>query len=166
MALPARIEIGGHGYNHTRKITLGKSTLTDVSAGIAQQDSYAAVGARRFAYAETHYFGNPGGYRTWAVGVSDSGRHAARSAPAGLNDAEGNSDPERLAAYRASAAINSVLVIGMSGIDIASFLPYAIGLGHDKVRLLDERMTRARGRLARIRDWKMERTAHRHHIHM
>ncbi|MFF3265291.1 ETEC_3214 domain-containing protein [Streptomyces sp. NPDC002932] len=118
-----------------RRITLGRTPL----AALPDPDPegfgpWHGLGARRFSYAEHHYFGNPGGYRDWVVGVSDSGSPAL--APVGCDQAEWGH--EKLADYRRRARINSVLVAG-SPFDIASIAPYGIAPDHDRVRLLELR---------------------------
>ncbi|MFD9224923.1 ETEC_3214 domain-containing protein [Streptomyces sp. NPDC060064] len=115
------------------RITLGRSRLADLPA-TAPEDfgPWPAVGARRFSYAEQHYFGNPGGYLHWVVGVSDVGSPA--SPPVGCNEWK----QPQLADYREHARINSVLIVG-STIDLDSVLPYGIAPDHDRVRLLELR---------------------------
>uniref|UniRef100_A0AAU1ICH3 Uncharacterized protein n=1 Tax=Streptomyces sp. NBC_00180 TaxID=2903632 RepID=A0AAU1ICH3_9ACTN len=115
------------------RITLGRTRLTALPA-TAPEDfgPWPAVGARRFSYAEQHYFGNPGGYLHWVVGVSDVGSPAA--APVGCDEWE---EPQ-LTEYRAQARINSVLIVGAT-IDLDSVLPYGIAPDHDRVRLLELR---------------------------
>jgi hypothetical protein len=122
------------GPDHT--ITLGKSHLADLPAQPAPTGNrYAAVGARRTAYAEEHYFGNGGQYQTWFVGVCDAGYPV--QAPIGVKDDDGAWDEEQMAQYRAGAVINSVLVCGMGALWVPEVLPYGIGPDLDAVRLMD-----------------------------
>lgn len=59
------------------KVRLGRTRLSALPAPSADDNGpWPTLGARRFCYAEQHFFGNPGGYRTWVLGVSDSGRPA------------------------------------------------------------------------------------------
>ncbi|MFJ1804487.1 ETEC_3214 domain-containing protein [Streptomyces sp. NPDC088180] len=117
------------------RIMLGKTPL----AALPDQDPEGSgpwheLGARRFSYAEQHYFGNPGGYLQWAVGMSDAGSPLAP--PIGC---EGNTwAAAEVAAYRRAARINSVLVVGPA-IDLDSVLPRGIAPDLDTVRLLDLR---------------------------
>lgn len=63
-----RVSIGPH------RITLGKTPLAALpSPNVENSGPWFELGARRFSYAEEHYFGNPGGYLRWAVGMSDAG---------------------------------------------------------------------------------------------
>ncbi|MGW6898842.1 ETEC_3214 domain-containing protein [Streptomyces sp. NPDC054919] len=124
-----RVAVGPH------RITLGRTPVASLPATSPDDiGPWIELGARRFSYAEQHYFGNPGGYLQWAVGISDAGSPAHPSI--GYNgDGWG---PGELADYRREARINSVLVIG-STIDIASVLPRGIAPDYDRVRLLELR---------------------------
>lgn len=55
-----------------RKLKLGKFTFSEIPewspSGITGH-----VGARRYSYAETYYFGNPGHYQTYVLGFTDAG---------------------------------------------------------------------------------------------
>ncbi|AXG82237.1 ETEC_3214 domain-containing protein [Streptomyces paludis] len=124
-----RISVGPY------RITLGRTPLSSLPApGQDDAGPWHGLGARRFSYAEQHYFGNPGGYLHWAVGVSDAGSPA--HPPIGCT--EDTWGPTELAGYRRQARINSVLIIG-STIDLESVLPYGIAPDHDRVRLLELR---------------------------
>ncbi|MEV2261732.1 hypothetical protein OG473_38070 [Streptomyces anulatus] len=117
------------------RITLGKTPL----AALPDPDPEGSgpwheLGARRFSYAEQHYFGNPGGYLQRAVGMSDAGSPLAP--PIGC---KGNTwATAEVAAYRRAARINSVLIVGPA-IDLDSVLPRGIAPDLDTVRLLDLR---------------------------
>lgn len=64
------VRIGG------TRIRLGKTSF----AGLADTAEHRArLGNRRFGYMECHYFGNPGGYRSWYLGVNDIGYNAVPS---------------------------------------------------------------------------------------
>jgi hypothetical protein len=127
--LRPRMDIGRDGRH---RVTLGKTRLAALPDPGQQ---FPAVGARRYAYAETHYFGNRGGYQHWAVGVCDAA--GSGHAPVGLDNGDEGWDAERMAAYRSSAVINSVLVSAMSNIPISRILPYGVGPDLDRVRLMD-----------------------------
>ena len=115
------------------RITLGRTRLAALpTAAPGDFGPWPAVGARRFSYAEQYYFGNPGGYLHWVVGVSDVGSPA--TPPVGCAEWE----QPQLAEYRKRARINSVLIVG-STIDLDSVLPYGIAPDHDRVRLLELR---------------------------
>ncbi|MER7750168.1 ETEC_3214 domain-containing protein [Streptomyces bacillaris] len=124
-----RVSIGPY------RVVLGRTPLASLP-GPSREDTgpWHELGARRFSYAEQHYFGNPGGYLHWAVGVSDAGSPLAP--PIGC---EGNTWGEaEVAEYRRAARINSVLVVG-STIDLDSVLPRGIAPDLDTVRLLELR---------------------------
>ncbi|MFJ3519879.1 ETEC_3214 domain-containing protein [Streptomyces sp. NPDC090131] len=124
-----RVAVGPH------RITLGRTPLASLPAPRPDAAGpWPALGARRFSYAEQHYFGSSDGYLDRVVGVSDAGSPAAP--PIG-SDGEGW-DSDELAAYRRQARINSTLVVG-STIDLASVLPYGIAPDYDRVRLLELR---------------------------
>lgn len=53
---------------------LGKFSFNEVSSsGTAPQGISGWLGARRFGYVEAFYFGNPGNYLTYLLGVNDAG---------------------------------------------------------------------------------------------
>ncbi|MGW7008737.1 ETEC_3214 domain-containing protein [Streptomyces sp. NPDC054933] len=131
------------GPDHS--IKLGKSRLTELPAPPTGPTGgrYAAVGARRFGYAEVHFFGNPGGYRTWIVGVSDAADNALP--PLDLQDMNtGAWDEDRWTRYRTEASINSVLICGMGTLRVrdSALLPYGVGPDLDTVRLMDANTSR------------------------
>jgi hypothetical protein len=116
------------------KVRLGRTRLSALPAPSADDvGPWPTLGARRFCYAEQHYFGSPGGYRTWVLGVSDTGSPALPPI-----DCTAWEEAE-LGAYRAQAVINSVLITGSTPIDLNSILPYGVAPDHDRVRLLDLR---------------------------
>ncbi|MFD9857421.1 ETEC_3214 domain-containing protein [[Kitasatospora] papulosa] len=117
------------------RVTLGRTPLAALSdPDLDASGPWHELGARRFSYAEQHYFGNPGGYLYWAVGVSDAGTPSAP--PIGC---EGDTwSVAEVAEYRRVARINSVLVIG-STIELESVLPRGIAPDYDTVRLLELR---------------------------
>ncbi|MGW4027831.1 ETEC_3214 domain-containing protein [Streptomyces sp. NPDC004838] len=116
------------------KVRLGRTRLSALPAPSADGDGpWPALGARRFCYAEQHFFGNPGGYQTWVLGVSDTGSPAL---PPIDCTAWGEAE---LGAYRAQAVINSVLISGSTPIALDTILPYGVAPDHDRVRLLDFR---------------------------
>ncbi|MER7203860.1 hypothetical protein CG723_30970 [Streptomyces sp. CB01635] len=118
-------------------VRLGKSRLSALPYPDVIEDPIQwRIGSRRFSYAETHYFGNPGAYHTWAMGVSDSGHPAAPPVELGSSPEYCN-DPVEIPRYRARARINSVLVAGGSAIRLNSLLPDGVGPDHDRVRLAD-----------------------------
>jgi hypothetical protein len=118
-------------------IKLGKSRVAELDH--APLRHWARLGARRYAYAEQHYFGNPGHYLHWFVGVLDIGHRS--TAPRGAG-ASGVLEPDQLAHYRAGAIINSVLIAGGKGFYLKDHLPYGIGPDGDTVRMLRPSPTR------------------------
>ncbi|KOV57566.1 ETEC_3214 domain-containing protein [Streptomyces sp. MMG1121] len=143
------------------QIRLGKTVfavLNDTS------EHRAWLGNRRFGYLESHYFGNPGGYRWWYVGVNDMGYNAV---PLSLDWFDDKDDsrirllPDRRDAYRASAPINTVVVSSTAlyeELQDGSFFGISLGVDQDLVRLadpefhvLDSRISRAQ---RRIREWR------------
>ncbi|MFI9780545.1 ETEC_3214 domain-containing protein [Streptomyces sp. NPDC051956] len=118
-------------------VRLGKSRLSALPyPNVIEDPVQWTIGSWRFSYAEIHYFGNPGAYRTWAMGVSDSGHPAAPPVELGSSPEYCN-DPVEIPRYRARARINSVLVAGGSAIRLGSLLPDGVGPDHDRVRLAD-----------------------------
>ncbi|MEU7068149.1 ETEC_3214 domain-containing protein [Streptomyces sp. NPDC046161] len=96
------------------RIRLGKSLLSELGSPGEHQ---VWNGARRFGYLEKQFIGNPGGYRTWYVGVNDCGYQAVsptRDWESGEAEAAWMPDDKR-DAYRASAPINTVVVCGRTG---------------------------------------------------
>ncbi|MGW1942377.1 ETEC_3214 domain-containing protein [Streptomyces goshikiensis] len=148
-----RVAIGPH------RVTLGRTRLASLPAPHPDAEGpWAALGARRFSYAEQHYFGNLGGYLHWAAGVSDAG--SPLFPPVGCTgDGWG---PEELAEYRCGARISSVLVVG-STIALDSVLPYGVAPDYDRVRLLELRHP-ARVALA-SRVWEIRHAVLRRKVH-
>ncbi|MFE2974743.1 ETEC_3214 domain-containing protein [Streptomyces sp. NPDC059258] len=143
-----RVSVGPH------RITLGKTLLAALPG--PGSGPWHELGARRFSYAEEHYFGNPGGYLSWAVGMSDAGSPLAP--PIGCQGDSWAADD--VAAYRRTACINSVLVIGPA-IDLEGVLPRGIAPDLDTVRLLELRhparvalSTRYYAAKAEVQRWK------------
>lgn len=142
------------------RIRLGKSTFASLSD---PGEHRAWLGNRRFGYWEHHYFGNPGGYRSWYIGVNDIGHNAVHPSLNWFDDADDSRTqllPARLSAYRASASINTVVISGIAlyeELQDGSFFGITLGVDQDLVRLadpeylvLDSRISRAH---RRIREW-------------
>ncbi|MEV8603546.1 ETEC_3214 domain-containing protein [Streptomyces griseoviridis] len=132
-------------------IRLGKSHLSSLPQPEVAGPPLWSVGAQRYSYSESHYFGSPGGYRTWVVGVSDAGHPA--TAPVGLGtNSEECEDASQIDGYRALARINSVLIAGGSALRLESILPSAVGPEIGRVILVEPEYG-LQARLARLR-WK------------
>lgn len=115
-------------------------------------------------YLEVHYFGNPGGYRWWYVGVNDIGYNAVPLSLDWFDDEDDSRTrllPGSRDAYRASAPINTVVVSGTAlyeELQDGRFFGISLGVDQDLVRLadpefhvLDSRISRAHWR---IREWR------------
>ncbi|MEU8893940.1 ETEC_3214 domain-containing protein [Streptomyces sp. NPDC048442] len=121
------------------RVRLGKSLLSD----LYRPDEYRAwLGNRRFGYLEEHFFGNPGGYRRWYVGVNDIGYQPV--APVlDWDDAEteANRMPDRKRdEYRAKAPINTIVVSGVAlyeELQKGQFFGISLGVDQDLVRLAE-----------------------------
>ncbi|MCX5293636.1 ETEC_3214 domain-containing protein [Streptomyces sp. NBC_00183] len=146
------------GTDHV--VRLGKSRLTSLPAPRPDVEGPAlwAVGAQRYSYAECHYFGSPGGYRTWVVGVSDAGHPAMAPVRLGSNSDECD-DPAEIERYRAQARINSVLIAGGGALCLDSILPSGVGPEIGRVILVEPEYG-LRARLVRIR-WKVQEVTSR-----
>ncbi|WP_105975892.1 ETEC_3214 domain-containing protein [Streptomyces geranii] len=143
------------------RIRLGKTPFAVLGS---VEEHRAWIGNRRFGYWECHYFGNLGGYRSWYVGVNDIGYKAVAPFPNWFdneNDFLPRLPPDHLAAYRARAVVNTVVVSGMASykeLEDGSFFGISLGVDQDVVRLahpeyhvLDSRTGRAR---RWVRDWR------------
>ncbi|WP_333739652.1 ETEC_3214 domain-containing protein [Streptomyces sp. IBSBF 2806] len=141
-------------------VRLGKSRLSSLPAPFldVERTSVWAVGAQRYSYSECHYFGSPGSYRTWVVGVSDAGFPAVPPVRLGANPDECD-DPAEIERYRAQARINSVLIVGGSALRFDSILPYGVGPEFGRVMLIEPEYG-LQSYLSRLR-WKT-RTAMSH----
>ena len=148
------------------RIKLGKSTFA-VLAGSAVVHR-AWLGNRRYGYFEEHYFGNIGGYRSWYVGVNDFGYNAHPVADDWFNPSDVSRTlllPEPREAYRATAAINTVVVSGIvlyQEVQDGTFFGLSLGVDQDLVRLadpeyhvLDSRIGRAHRRI-RVWLWRLK----------
>ncbi|MGW7260494.1 ETEC_3214 domain-containing protein [Streptomyces sp. NPDC054834] len=150
------------------RIRLGKTPFT----ALTDTDEYRArLGSRRFGYLERHYFGNPGGYRSWYVGVNDIGYNAVPLSLDWFDDEDDSRTrllPDSRDAYRASAPINTIVISGVAPyeeLQDINFFGTSIGVDQDLVRLtdpefhvLDSRISRAH---RRIRDWRWRRNFRR-----
>ncbi|MBD0838865.1 ETEC_3214 domain-containing protein [Streptomyces sp. TRM68416] len=137
------------GTDHV--VRLGKSRLSSLPAPDPDVEGLAlwAVGAQRYSYSESHYFGSPGGYRTWVVGVSDAGLPAMAPVHLGANPQECD-DPAEIERYRAQARINSVLIAGSGALRLDSILPSGVGPEFGRVMLIEPEYG-LRARLIRFR---------------
>ncbi|QUC56030.1 hypothetical protein IOD14_04060 [Streptomyces sp. A2-16] len=146
------------GTDHV--VRLGKSCLSSLPAPNPDVEGPVlwAVGAQRYSYAECHYFGRPGGYRTWVVGVSDVGYPALAPVRLGANP-EVCHDPSEIERYRQQARINSVLIAGGSPLRLGSILPAGLGPDSSRVGLVEPEYG-FRARLMRFR-WKIRMAASR-----
>ncbi|MGW5343388.1 ETEC_3214 domain-containing protein [Streptomyces sp. NPDC004050] len=149
------------------RIRLGKTLLS----ALARPEQHRPwVGNRRYGYLEEHFFGNPGGYRSWYVGVNDIGYQPV---PPMLDwddaETELNLMPdEKRDVYRARAPINTVVISGIAlyeELQKGEFFDLSLGVDQDLVRLsdpgfrvFDSRFTRVR---LRVRDWWWERRRNR-----
>ncbi|MFE4424400.1 ETEC_3214 domain-containing protein [Streptomyces sp. NPDC056817] len=150
------------------RIRLGKTTFAALSD---PEEHRAWLGNRRFGYMESHYFGNPGGYRSWYVGVNDFGYNAAPPPFDAFDDKE-DSRTRLLSsdrgAYRARAPINTVVISGIAlyrEVQDGSIFGTSLGVNQDLVRLtepeyhvLDGLVSRAHARLRQWHwDWRHSR---------
>ncbi|MFE3864769.1 ETEC_3214 domain-containing protein [Streptomyces goshikiensis] len=149
------------------RIRLGKSILADLDR---TEEHRAWQGNRRYGYLEEHFFGNPGGYRRWYVGVNDIGYQPV---PPMLdwNDSEtelNRMPDEKRNGYRARTPINTVVISGTAlyeELQKGEFFGMSLGVDQDMVRLsdpsyrvFDSRFTRVR---LHVRDWRWERRRNR-----
>ncbi|MGW3592936.1 ETEC_3214 domain-containing protein [Streptomyces fungicidicus] len=141
-------------------VRLGKSRLSSLPAPLANAEITAlwAVGAQRYSYSESHYFGSPGGYRTWVVGVSDVGMPAMTPVRLRANPDECD-DPAEIERYRAQARINSVLIVGGGALHLDSILPFGVGPEFGRVMLIEPEYG-LRARLIKI-GWRIIATTSR-----
>jgi hypothetical protein len=141
-------------------VRLGRSRLSSLPSPWPDVEGAVqwAVGAQRYSYAECHYFGSPGGYRTWVVGVSDAGYPAMAPVQLGVNPDECE-DPAEVERYRAQARINSILISGGGALQLDSILPSGVGPEFGRVMLVEPEYG-LRARLVRIR-WKMQEVSSR-----
>ncbi|MFD9787828.1 ETEC_3214 domain-containing protein [[Kitasatospora] papulosa] len=127
--------------------TLVKLGKTRINALPKPEQSWPWVGARRFTYIESFYFGNPGGYRTWYVGINDIGYQ-----PMPPREGTEMSSAEHQA-FRATARINTVLVgtAFFREASDATLFGNSFGPDQDQTRLLEPRMQLAHSRTAALR---------------
>ncbi|MHC5703038.1 ETEC_3214 domain-containing protein [Streptomyces tirandamycinicus] len=146
------------GTDHV--VRLGKSRLSSLPPPSPDVEGPAlwAVGAQRYSYAESHYFGSPGGYRTWVVGVSDAGHPAMAPVRLGANPDECD-DPAEIERYRAQARINSVLIAGGGALRVDSILPAGVGPEFGRVILVEPEYG-LRARIVRLQ-WKIQEATSR-----
>lgn len=136
--------------------------------------------ARRFAYAESHYFGNPGSYQVYVLGYNDIGighyqlppsfkvpdlsdpRHwsGGRLSPETGSRPDWEPLPEWLQPARDQTTVNTLTVLGLGG-DVTTIQAWP-GVDGDTVRLLRQALdTPAARRLRRKTRKQMERAMER-----
>ncbi|MEU6877654.1 ETEC_3214 domain-containing protein [Streptomyces sp. NPDC046712] len=121
------------------RIRLGKSPLSDLGQPLHHR---AWLGNRRFGYLEEHYFGNPGGYRSWYVGVNDIGVRPVAPRLGDIEPEDNQLPEQKRDAYRAAATINTVVISGVALYEelqeaTFSFFGTSLGVNQDLVRLTD-----------------------------
>lgn len=136
------------------RIRLGKTPL----AALTDQGEHRAwLGNRRFGYLEHHYFGNPGGYRSWYVGVNDIGYDAVPVSLDWFDDKDDSRSqllPGRRATYRENAPINTVVISGIAlyeELQDGRFFGTSLGADQDLVRLTDPSFHVIDSRVSRVR---------------
>ncbi|MEU4100668.1 ETEC_3214 domain-containing protein [Streptomyces tanashiensis] len=124
--------------------TLVKLGKTRISALKEPDQFWSWLGARRFTYIESFYFGNPGGYRTWYVGVNDIGYEP--TPPISMVEMA----DEEHKAFRSIARINTILVgtAFFQEASDASLFVNSFGPDQDQIRLLEPGMQLVHSRTA------------------
>jgi hypothetical protein len=119
------------------KINLGKTHFSDFP--YSPENIFAYLGARRLYYHEEYYFGNPGDYQSYFIGVNDSGYVDINydSFDFSLKD-EINPDDKSVANFRKSSTINTFLVTFPMGFDKPALRKYLIGPDLDQVRVISD----------------------------
>jgi hypothetical protein len=112
-----------------RWIHLGRTTFANALPEDAYQSRLGWVGARRSAYWESYYWGNPGGYLTWYVGYSGSGYSRQRGTP--VDTGKESTTEASIQNFRESTSINCILITtGLVDVDFEN-----VGADYDFVRL-------------------------------
>lgn len=122
-------------------VRLGDLRFSDIP--FEPERIYAEIGARRFWYWETYYFGNPGGYRWFAFALNDAGTFWGDDVPSvgsiapfeyyGGGDEEFH-PPATVTSFRASARPNAFAVTAPA--ISTDDLPFRFGPDLDRVRVL------------------------------
>jgi hypothetical protein len=145
----------------TRHLTFDQLDLRLGSSRIGSLDHHpdgwqSLIGARRCRYAESHWFGNPGCYEVFIVGLNDAGAgHFERPADyrplvAGRLDREQGYKPTSfdplpasLRAQRDLTTANTLTILGpAAAAELADLAP----VDQDRVRLLRDERTARRNR--------------------
>jgi len=119
------------------KITLGKTHFSDFP--YSPENIFAYLGARRLYYHEEYYFGNPGDYQSYFIGVNDSGYVDINydNFDFSLKD-EINPDDKNVANFRKRSTINTILVTFPKGFGEPALRKYLIGPDLDQVRVISD----------------------------
>ncbi len=118
-------------------ITLGKTHFSDFP--YSPENIFAYLGARRLYYHEEYYFGNPGEYQSYFIGVNDSGFVNINDDSLDFfNKDEINTDDKSVANFRKSSTINTFLVTFPMGGFESALRKYLIGPDLDQVRVISD----------------------------
>jgi hypothetical protein len=130
--------LGFTGGHPTLSIRLGKTHFADAASASASY--HAFLGARRFDYWESHYFGYPGRYQSYFLGLSDAGFLRANSRVDLLRSLSTPSLPDferpgNLTTFRETAAVNSY---GETAPHVdADVMFKLVGVDKDRVRVVN-----------------------------
>lgn len=118
-------------------ITLGKTHFSDFPH--SPEDIIAYLGARRLYYHEEYYFGNPGEYQSYFIGVNDSGYvDINNDSLAFFNNDRIDTDDETVANFRKSSTVNTFLITFPFGVFESALRKYLIGPDFDQVRVISD----------------------------
>jgi hypothetical protein len=133
---PSFIVLGAYSKNGKPfRVKLGKTKFQKLSDLGKPDKCFYSLGAHRFSYYETWYFGNPGNYQTFFFALSDAGYARLEALlPIDMQGAVSIHEP-KLIKFRRETFINTY------GITTPHFLgneldEVSIGPDHDQVRIL------------------------------
>lgn len=131
-------------------LQLGRTTFATLEriVGAPPSGLHGWLGARRWGWAESYYFGNPGGYQTFIVALNDAGPslfgtfprqasawQAGAFGPAGQSAVMSQVHDPAVMEWREKTAVNTYIVLAQD-VTPREALHWGLGPDLDRVRLL------------------------------
>ena len=136
--------------NHSSKIRLGRTRFAELESFAKPQSITSNIAARRFYYYEEYYFGNPGKYQTFLLGIGDAGycHRDHPGIPVVCGEAIGNSAVRE---FRQNAVINTYAVSAPLLIAKDLLKGFWFGANRDQVRVVDPPVRLSRREIRRLK---------------
>jgi len=119
-------------------IVLGKTHFSDIPS--SPENIFSYLGARRLYYHEEYYFGNPGNYQSYFMGVNDSGNiNIDYNNLEFFGEKNINYEDKAVSQFRKNSIINTFAKTSpFTGFNNDKFRKYLVGPDLDQVRVISE----------------------------